>query len=251
MLSDEERVNFFPAAPTCAITWFLRGDYAHRGAGGKLIKADLPHPVMFTGPHTCARVSVNPGEVDVFILLMLPDALHALTGLNIAAQVNRYCRPAEVLDSQWIAMIQDVLQATDHCARIQIIEAFLLPRWAAIASAPAIPDKAFGQWTRTVRGRAANHATGRSERQVDRRIKDWTGLPLRQLLGMGRGESTLLHARDALAANQLQWAEIASEMGFSDQAHLSREFRRITGLNPRQLNYLLTHESCWMYQIWA
>lgn len=251
MLSDEERVNFFPAAPTCAITWFLRGEYAHRGTGGKLTVADLPHPIMFTGPHTCARVSVNPGEVDVFILLLLPDALHALTGLDISAQVDRYCRPTEVLNADWSDMTESVMRASDNATRIQIIEDFLLPRWQASAPSPVHPGNAFQHWTRTLNQRAANHANGRSERQVDRRIKGWSGLPLRQLLGMGRGESTLLHARDALAANQLDWAEIASGMGFSDQAHLSREFRRITGLSPRNLKYLLTHESCWMYQIWA
>lgn len=68
---------------------------------------------------------------------------------------------------------------------------------------------------------------------------------------MGRAESTLLQARAALASDQLKWADIAATMGFSDQAHLSREFRRITGSNPRELKDLLSHESHWMYQIWA
>ncbi len=53
---------------------------------------------------------------------------------------------------------------------------------------------------------------------------------------MGRAEGTLFQARDALAADQLNWVDIAATMGFSDQAHLSREFRRITGLSPRELN---------------
>jgi AraC-like DNA-binding protein len=68
---------------------------------------------------------------------------------------------------------------------------------------------------------------------------------------MGRAESTLLQARDALAADQLKWVEIAAMMGFSDQAHLSREFRRITGWSPSALKDLLTQESYWMYQIWT
>jgi AraC-like DNA-binding protein len=95
------------------------------------------------------------------------------------------------------------------------------------------------------------HAQGRSDRQIDRRIKDWTGLPLRQLRGMGRAEGTLLQARDALSADELKWADIAATMDFSDQAHLSREFRRITGLSPRTLKERLRQESYWMYQIWT
>ena len=71
------------------------------------------------------------------------------------------------------------------------------------------------------------------------------------LRGMGRAESTLLQARDALLADQLKWADLAASVGFADQAHLSREFRRITGLSPRELSALLTQESYWMYQIWT
>ncbi len=250
-LSAQERMNHFPAVPTCAITWFVHGDYAHKGADGEPMMGELPHPVMLTGPHTRPRVSVNSGAVDVFILLLLPDALHALTGLDIAALVDRYYRPADVMNADWSAMVQAVQQAADHSARIEIVEGFLLPRWQALAVNTEQRNAAFQQWTRSVTKRAERHAAGRSERQIDRRIKDWTGLSLRQLLGIGRGESTALHARDAWAANALSWAEIAARLGFSDQAHLSREFRRITGLSPRQLKYLLTHESGWMYQIWA
>ncbi len=250
-LSELDRRNHFPAAPTCAITWFVQGDYAHVDPQGDLIDRDLPRPVMFTGPHTQPTVSVNPGDVDVFILLILPDALHALTGLNIVAQVDRYCAPADVLDADWLSMVQAVLHAIDNADRIRIIEDFLLPRWQSIDQARVSTGNAFQHWARVVENRATTHAQGRSERQIDRRIKDWTGLPLRQLRGMGRAESTLLQAREAMAADQLKWAEIAATMGFSDQAHLSREFRRITGLSPRELKDQLTQESYWMYQIWT
>lgn len=229
----------------------MQGDYAHMHLGGELIRTELPRPVMFTGPHTQSSVSINPGEVDVFILLILPDALHALTGLDIAAQVDRYCAPADVLNAQWQALTQTVLNAPDHAARIQHIEDFLLPRWQALDHKPLATDFAFQHWAKGVADRAASHAEGRSERQVDRRIKGWTGLPLRQLRGIGRAEDTLFRARNAFEANQLHWADIAADSGFADQSHLSREFRRIAGLSPRQLKQVLTCESYWMYQIWT
>ncbi len=249
-LGAVDRLNHFPATPTCAITWFIRGDYAHIDQGSGLITSNLPRPVMFTGPHTQPTVSTNPGEMEAFIVLMLPDALHALTGLDIAAQVDRYRDPADVLDADWVSMTNAVLHAADNTQRIQIIEDFLLPKWQSLGQTTT-PDTAFQRWAHGVKDRAAMHAQGRSERQIDRRIKDWTGLPIRQLRGMGRAESTLLQARDALSADELKWADIAATMGFSDQAHLSREFRRITGLSPRTLKERLTQESYWMYQIWT
>lgn len=250
-LGEAHRLNYFPAAPTCAITWFLQGDYAHMDLDGKLLTTDLPKPVMFTGPRTQPTVSTNPGEVDVFMVMLLPDALNALMGLDIAAQLDRHRAPAEVLDADWMAMIDAVFHAADNSERVQRIEDFLRPRWQALGQARPKADCSIQHWAHTLQNRASTHAEGRSERQVDRRIKDWTGQPLRQLRGVGRAEATLLQAREALLANQLNWADIAVAMGFSDQAHLSREFRRITGLKPRDLKSVLAHECFWIYEIWT
>lgn len=250
-LGQDERLNHFPAAPTCALTWFMQGDYMHMQLGGTPVPGRLPWPVMFTGPHTQASVSLNPGPVDCFILLLLPDALHALTGMDIAAQVDRYCSPAEVFDADWQAMCGAVLQASSDQARVRIIEAFLLPRCQALTAIPSPGSSHFRHWAHALAMRAAKHADGRSERQVDRRIKRWTGLALRQLRGIGRAEGTLFNARAAMALADVNWADIAASEGFSDQAHLSREMRRITGMSPRELKQGLAHESYWMYQIWS
>ena len=66
-LGAADRLNHFPAAPTCAITWFIQGDYAHMDLDGGLIDCDLPRPVMFTGPHTQPTVSVNPAVISVVL----------------------------------------------------------------------------------------------------------------------------------------------------------------------------------------
>lgn len=110
--------------------------------------------------------------------------------------------------------------------------------------------------SQVAQGKYANPVTGkqgsgRSERQVDRRIKAWTGQALRQLRGVGRAEDSLFRARQANDSNDLKWSAIAVDSGFSDQAHLCREFRRVTGLSPGDLRRFVAHESYWMYQVWA
>ena len=47
------------------------------------------------------------------------------------------------------------------------------------------------------------------------------------------------------------WAALAAETGFSDQAHLCREFRRHLGLRPGELRRRLQDESAWVYRIWS
>jgi hypothetical protein len=203
--------------------------------------------VMFTGPHSQATSSLNPGPVECFILLIMPEAVHALTGRPIAPLVDRYLAPADVLPPDWMPLTDAVLQAPDDAARVGLIEAFLLPRWRGLsAGRPSAPG--FGLWARELSSRASSDV--RSERQADRRIRTWAGLPLRQLRGIARAESTLLHARKALATEGVNWGEIAADNGFADQAHLSREIRRLTGLKPSELKDLLDHESYWMYRLW-
>lgn len=71
---------------------------------------------------------------------------------------------------------------------------------------------------------------GFSERQLRRRV----------LAAVGYGPKTLeqiLRFRRAVAASgpEPDWARIAAEQGYADQAHLSRQVRRWSGAAPREL----------------
>ena len=59
--------------------------------------------------------------------------------------------------------------------------------------------------------RAASSGAGRSLRQAERRIKGWTGLPMRELRGLGRAEQaffrTLAHDGD----DPVRWTDVAAD----------------------------------------
>jgi AraC-like DNA-binding protein len=250
-LAVDERRNQFPPTPTCVITWVIQGQDTRVGAADPSDADGVKMPVIFSGPHTQTSVSDNPGPVQLFTLLIYPDAVHALTGLDIAAHMNRFSAFSDVLDVQWQYMARAVLEAQSDALRVQLIEDFLTPRWQALRPTEPVRPQQFLDWSNGVAQRAAKQDRGHSERQVDRRIKTWTGQALRQLRGIGRAEESLLRAQLAFDTNTLKWSDIAADSGFSDQAHLCREFRRITGFRPSDLKKLLTHESYWMYQVWA
>ena len=52
---------------------------------------------------------------------------------------------------------------------------------------------------------------------------------------MQRLETALLEASAAAAGGSLHWASLASASGFSDQPHLGRECRRLSGTSPADL----------------
>lgn len=69
---------------------------------------------------------------------------------------------------------------------------------------------------------------GVSERQLRRRFD----------AGVGYGPKTLqriLRLRHALRLANGDLARVAAEAGFADQAHMTREFRRLTGASPSEL----------------
>ncbi|MNV24687.1 hypothetical protein D3C71_1157600 [compost metagenome] len=50
----------------------------------------------------------------------------------------------------------------------------------------------------------------------------------------------------------MRWAEVAAGAGFSDQSHLCRVTRRITGYAPQALyDGIYGDEAFWAYRIWV
>lgn len=81
-----------------------------------------------------------------------------------------------------------------------------------------------GTIERTVRDR------GVSQRQARRATRDLTGLSPRELAHVGR-----LHRLLSLIDHAHPLAVAAAEAGYTDQAHMSRDIRQLTGVTPRRL----------------
>lgn len=247
--------NHFPATPLCSIGWFSRGH-------SSLLDADAPPgpdspgqrlpPVYFCGPFSRPTVSRNSAEGQGMMLMLLPDAVQAMTGLNPADWVNRIAPLHEALGADWQVWGQSVLQAEDDDARVRLIEDFLTPRWQAARPQGAWPGwPRLQDWTQALALRAAHTGAGRSLRQAERRIKGWAGLPLRELRGLGRAEQAFLTAV-AQGEAPVRWSEVAADSGYADQSHLCRETRRITGFAPAELRRRMDEEEgFWLYRVWC
>ena len=229
-------------------SYFIRG-------GDEELCEPVP-PLSFGGPQTVPCVSVNPGPARAFMLGLLPQAFQALTGVDIAALVNRLVPVDVVLDEPWQAMVRAVRDAPDDHARVQVIEAFLEPRWRALRPLVVPRSQRYQHWVEGLALKAGTSGVGKSLRQAERRIKQWAGLPLRELRRFGRAEESFFIARagqlSGSSARGPDWAAVAVDAGYSDQSHLCRETRRVTGLSPNELNRAIEEdESFWVYRIWA
>jgi AraC-like DNA-binding protein len=70
--------------------------------------------------------------------------------------------------------------------------------------------------------------SGQSSRTLQRRIKASTGLSPKRFLALGR----FRYAVQEVSAPNASLSAVAGDLGFADQAHLTREFRRHAGLTP-------------------
>jgi AraC-like DNA-binding protein len=69
---------------------------------------------------------------------------------------------------------------------------------------------------------------GQSTRTLQRRIKTSTGLPPKRFLAVER----FRRAVQEVPIRNARLSAVAGDLGFSDQAHLTREFQRHAGLSP-------------------
>lgn len=70
---------------------------------------------------------------------------------------------------------------------------------------------------------------GISTRQLQRRFLRSTGLTLKKYARIRRLRGALMHL---LEPPRRSWGTVAADLGFADQAHLAREFRRLAGASP-------------------
>jgi AraC-like DNA-binding protein len=250
MLAEADRLNHFPASPLCSLSWWFSGESEMVDFGqARDTRCRMPGRFVFAGPHQGPTVSWNPGSVHAMMLVLLPDALHSLTGLEADRWVNRLVDAAQVLPPDWMAMCEAVQSAPDDDARVQVIESFLDPRWQAARPQQALAAHRYHDWVQGLALRAATSSPGRSLRQMERRIKQWAGQPMRELRSIARAEQAFF---DVAASTRPDWAEVAASGGYADQSHLCRETRRVTGFSPAELyRRVAEDESFWAYRLWA
>jgi len=252
LLPPADRVNRFPAHAYCSITWFIQGapelvEPVSDAWAGRVLPREL-----FGGPRSQPLVAYHCGPMCGFTLVLYPDALHALTGLDISACVDRFAALSDVLDAPWQALSEQVLAAGDDDARVALIEQFLEPRWQAARAHGETRTNVVGDWVRAMSAQAAAVGWGQSARNIERRIKAWAGQPLRRLRRLDRVEQSFVEARAHMRTGKLSWADIAASRGYADQAHLSRDMREMTGNSPSEwARKLEEDESYWAYRIWS
>lgn len=249
-LTASERCNAFPPYALCVLTWYLTGGISRLVVGAEQMPVPAA-PVVFTGPMTVPHESYNDGPIHRFTVAFLPDALQKMTGLPIDEWVNRVGTVEEALGPSWARMAASVASASTDSERIAVIEAFVSQQTPCDSTAPHVHGRRFRDWARWVAGCATSSGSGRSARQAERRLRRWTGLPLRALRSLSNVETVLLELNSARHTGRVNWSAFAADTGHADQSHLCRFTRRSYGETPGVLlKRIESDERFWIYRLW-
>lgn len=255
-LDHQALVNHFPVTFNCGLTWVLQGraEELLPGEGGHGTGPSVPlaSNFVFNGPFNRPLAGRYPQPSKLLVLAIMPDAFTLLTGLQPGDYLNRMVPVQEVLGAPWQQMGQAVFDAASDEERMAVIEARLGAWWQAVRPAAPAVSHLMDDWLQGLSARASTSSLGRSARQIERRIKQWTGQPLRELRGVSRSERAFFQAAMAHEEGDVNWAEVADEAGYTDQSHLCRQTRRLTGFSPEELRRrIATDEGFWMYRLWG
>lgn len=254
-LSSEQRLSHFPASPLVTLSW-----YAGMGSGLMAPGAQGPlwHPfdarIVLSGSQSHPIVSWAPTTGRGYMACFAADAAQALFGIELAAIQDRFIPAFEVLDARWTPLLESLLDAPDE-ALPGVLESHLAPRWQALqgrSSAHASLRQMGRHWMSRLAWKAQQWRSSTSERQVERRIKTFSGRSLREWQSLVRTEGLFFAARERYEQGlPLDWAALAQDEGFSDQSHMSRAAKRITGFAPGEFaQRFIEDESFWMYRLW-
>ena len=173
-----------------------------------------------------STTGVKPtGDVDYTIAVRLrPGALRQRFGIPASAVAEIATRLEDLVPTG--ALVQRLVDAPTLRDRAALLASFL--------RVPALDPSA----ERAVRAveqladpslRAITRHLGMSERSVRRLFADVVGLPPSSL----RAQARFRRALDGVATSH--GAELAARAGYSDQAHMVRDFRRRIGSTPAAL----------------
>jgi hypothetical protein len=208
------------------------------GAGGRIVPdgcADLVWTggdLIVAGPSTQAFSAhgLQPGETKLGLRFKIGAAGAAL-GLPASELVNRSPRLTDVWNGAGHALVERVGEVDSPGARLRVMASALARRLRGAGSIDPVVRGAVLGVAADPRVRVTGLADGLGERQLRRRFDVAVGYAPKTLAGVLRLQRFLELSR----AGDTGLARMALDAGYADQAHLTRECGRLTGLPPGAL----------------
>jgi AraC-like DNA-binding protein len=202
------------------------------------------HDFLLGGLHTAPALVTHDGRQSGIQLALSPLGARALLGMPAAELASIDVEAADVLGRLAAEVRERVLAAPDWAGRFAVLDDFLAGRVDAAQARgrQSLRPEVSYAWDRLRRSRGAVSVadlaaeTGWSARHLGEQFRAETGLSPKagaRVVRFDRARRRLL--RQQAEGGRVTLAELATECGYYDQAHLAREFRGLAGCPPSAL----------------
>jgi len=195
--------------------------------------------VILAGPRvTPLKVPVRSGDRFVGALFW-PGGATPLFRRPASDIRDRVLMVSELVDPAWSERLTAALcgRTGGPSASTDVVFASALDSALGelLEGSPALDDKVMTAVLRIIQSdggqsiSALAEGVGLSPRHLRRRFVQATGLTPKELVRIRRLRRV---AVDAARAQSVDWSDLAARRGFADQAHMTGEFKRLTGHTP-------------------
>jgi AraC-like DNA-binding protein len=221
------------------LTWDLRGHEPHRQ---QVLTAPVVNITLATGGR--ARVvgvvrgvftETIEGHGRVIGVRFRPGGFRPFLGGPVSAITDRFTPIEEIFGPEARAVADAIIAAPVADDAIALMEAFLRSRM------PDRPDPLIAEMAEIVDRIAADPALSRVDalaadlgigtRRLQRLFADYVGIGPKWVIRRYRMQGA---ADRAASGTDVDWAGLAVDLGYADQAHFTRDFSTTIGTSPAQ-----------------
>jgi AraC-like DNA-binding protein len=163
-----------------------------------------------------------------------PGGLRPFVASRVSAFTDKVVPLGDVFGSAGAQLDARVLQHADHHAAIAVVEDFLRSREPAASDVLALVGRAAERIAQDRDVRAVVQLAREfavSERTLQRLFGEHVGVSPKWMIRRYRLQEA---ATRMAAAEAVDWPQLALDLGYADQAHFIRDFKRIVGLAPAE-----------------
>jgi AraC-like DNA-binding protein len=224
------------------LEWDLRGREPHRQQVLTRPTVHMTFTSYLTGGGTRARIvgvvrdefaEEIADEGRVVGVGFLPGGFRPFLGAPLSTITGRMLGVDEVFGPAGRALAGRIFGTRDPEEAVSLLGSFLLDRL------PDVPDPQAGRAARIVERIAARPALvrvddlatdlGMGPRSLQRLFHEYVGIGPKWVIRRHR----MLEAADrAASGTDIDWAALAAELGYADQAHFTRDFTAAVGTSP-------------------
>lgn len=171
------------------------------------------------------------GTGDMFGVAFRPAGFAAVSGRPVSELTDQVVPAPAVLGAGAAAYGHDIAVAGDLVERIRIAERFVLARVPAPPADAAFVNgivAAIESDRDILRVEDVCERFGIGKRRLQELFRELVGVPPKWVIQRYR----LHEAAHRLDSGAARLAVVAAELGYADQAHFSRDFKRIVGVSP-------------------